>query len=152
LRYEEVQTEEAFSAVLRDCTTDDLAKVIITYDAQRAESLLYQLRDVVAQRECERSKLAFPLRHYIELSNAPVEKDEQNNWIGKEWDGWSGEQRMAQVKEEIFKCGGMGWHGTNLRKLRSTLVEEWLASPEPPRRSPRGIPRQVSKKAGGEWG
>lgn len=150
IRYEDMQVGEAFSLVLNDRSIDNLAEVAVNFEAWRAESLLYQLRGVVAEHQYDGKKISYPLQHYIELSKLPVKFSEAevelgiaeiNTWIDKDWNSWDRQQRMAEVKR-IFECKGLGCDGANLRKLRSALVEDWLAQPEPERISPFGIPHR----------
>ena len=142
VRYERMNVGEGFSLILEDCSINDLAKIIVDYDLQRAESLLYQFRKVFSDRQCDGERLVYPLKYYLDASVVPVVLDELNSWINKDWVCWTREQRMTELQKNIFEFEGLGWSGSNLRNLRSTLVEEWLASPEPPRKSPFGIPRQ----------
>lgn len=54
-------------------------------------------------------------------------------WIQPEWDSWDRERRTETLKA-IFVWENGPWNGTNLRQLKSKLIEDWLALPEP---SPR---------------
>lgn len=139
IRYEDMQVGEAFSLVLNDRSIDNLAEVAVNFEAWRAVSLLYQLRGVVADHLYDGRRLSYPLQHYVELSETPVELDEFNSWIRKDWDALDRLQRMAEIRR-IFECKDLGCDGANLRELRSALVEDWLAQPEPKRISPFGIP------------
>lgn len=143
IRYEEMQVGEAFSFVLSGSSLADLAEVLVSLDAERAEFLLYGLRRVVGSRHFDGGRLTFPLQYYVDMSCTPVELGSINLWIDQAWNGWSREQRMADIMDRVFKWEGISGDGTNLRNLRSPLIEEWLASPEPPRKSPFGIPHRI---------
>jgi len=144
MRYEKMTVKETFSTVLEDATLDDLVSVLVTCGSARVESLIYAMRRAVSECTHDRSKVSYPLQHYIENSVEPVELDELNSWVDKEWDSWDHAQRAAFLHDSLFSWSDLVyWDGANLRSMRSKLIEEWLASPEPPRKSPFGIPHRV---------
>jgi len=142
IRYESMNVGEACLMVLSGSSLIELAEVLVSLDSQRAESLLYEFRKVVGNRHFDGGRLAYPLQHYIDRSYTPVELDEINAWIDQDWGGWQREQRMTYILDSIFKWKGIVGDGSNLRELRSPLIEQWLISPEPPRTSPFGIPHR----------
>jgi len=144
MRYEKMKIEETFSSVIKDATLDDLVKVVVDCSAQRAESLIYAIRGAVSDCVHDGARASYPLQYYIEKSVAPVDLDDFNSWIDKQWDSWDQVRRASYLRETLFPWSDLVyWVGANLRGMRSTLIEEWLASPEPPRKSPFGIPHRV---------
>jgi hypothetical protein len=144
MRYEKMKIEETFSSVIKNATLDDLVKVVVDCSAQRAESLIYAIRDAVAECLHYGARASYPLQYYIENSVAPVDLDDFNSWIDKRWDSWDLVRRASYLRETLFPWSDpIYWDGANLRGMRSKLIEEWLASPEPPRKSPFGIPHRV---------
>ena len=146
MRYEKMKIEETFSSVIKDATLDDLVKVVVDCSAQRAESLIYAIRGAVSECLHDGGRTSYPLQYYIENSVAPVDLDEFNSWIDKQWDLWDQVRRASYLRETLFPWSDVVyWDGANLRGMRSKLIEEWLASPEPPRKSPFGIPHRVEE-------
>ena len=144
MRYEKLKVEETFSALIKDASLDDLVKVLVDCSAQRAESLIFAIRGAVSECVHEGSRASYPLHYYIEKSVAPVDLDEFNSWIDKQWDAWDQIRRAGYLRETIFPWSDLVyWDGGNLRDMRSKLIEDWLASPEPPRKSLFGIPHRV---------
>lgn len=153
MRYEKMTIAETFSAVLKDATLDDLVNVLVTCDPARAESLLYAMRGAVSECVHDGRQVSYPLQHYIDKSVETVELDEFNAWVDKEWGTWSKEQRANYLRDTLFTWRDLVyWDGGNLRELRSKLVEDWLASPEPPRKSPFGIPHRIEDSQGASDG
>lgn len=145
MRYEKMKIEETFSSVIKDATLDDLVKVAVDCSAQRAESLIYSIRGAVSECVHDGARAIYSLQHYIENSVAPVELDDFNSWVDKQWDSWDRDGRAAYLREILLPSSDLVyWDGANLRTMRSSLIEEWLASPEPKRKSPFGIPHSVN--------
>ena len=145
MRYEKMTIAETFSSVLKDATLDELVNVLVACDSAQAESLLYAMRGAVSVCMHD-GKVSYPLQHYVEKSVIPVELDEFNSWINKEWHSWNQERRANYLRGTLFSWRDLVyWDGDNLRGLRSKLIEEWLASPEPPRKSPFGIPHRAEE-------
>ncbi len=141
MRYEKMKIEETFSKVIKDATLDDLVKVLVDCNSQRAESLVYAIRGAVSECVHDGSRTSYPLQYYIENSAAPVELDDFNCWIDKQWDTWDQTRRTGYLHETLFPSSDLVyWDGGNLLGMRSNLIEEWLASSEPKRKSPFGIP------------
>jgi len=84
-------------------------------------------------------KLSFPLSYYFEEGWSELPLSEWDSWLSTEWDAMNQEQRVADL-QELFEVGCLGWHGANLREMRSPMVEEWLSKPEPPPRRTFKIP------------
>ena len=103
-------------------------------------------RSVGAEDVMHDGKISYPLQHYVEKSVIPVELDEFNSWIDKEWHSWNQERRANYLRDTLFPWRDLVyWDGDNLGGLRSKLIEEWLASPELPRKSPFGIPHRAEE-------
>ena len=146
MRYEKMKIEETFSSVIKNATLDDLVKVVVDCSAQRAESLIYAIRGAVSECVHDGARASYPLQYYIEKSVAPVDLDDFNSWIDKQWDSWDQVRRASYLRETLFPWSDLVyWDGANLRGMRSKLIEEWLASPEPPRKSPFGTPHRVEE-------
>ena len=144
MRYEKMKVEETFATVINDATLEDLVNILVVCGSERAESLIYAIRVAVSECVHDGRQVSHPLQYYSDKSVDPVELDDFNSWIDKQWDMWSQEQRANYLRETLFSWSDLVyWDGDNLRGLRSKLVEEWLASPEPPRKSPFGIPHRV---------
>ena len=146
MRYEEMKIEETFSMVINDASLGDLAKVLVTCNLNRAESMIHAIRTVVAERVYDGGNASYPLQYYIDHSVDPVELDDANTWLNSGWDAWGQERRADYLQGQIFSLSdAVYWSGGNLRNLRSPLVEEWLATPEPPKKSPFGIPHRAEE-------
>jgi hypothetical protein len=144
MRYEKMTIEETFSAVLKDASLNDLVKCLVGCDAQRAESLIYAIRRAVSECVHDGRQVCYPLQHYVENAAEPVDLDDANSWIDKQWDMWGHDQRASYLRDSVFPLSDLVyWDGGNLRTMRSKLIEEWLALPEPPKMSPFGIPRRI---------
>ena len=134
LRYEELAIGESFALVLSNATLDDLAGALVRLNAAAAETVIQRLRDAVGGRHTEGPKMNFPIEFFLESTETGTPPREfYMPWIHPEWRSWSIDQRLADLTE-LFGDGYSSWHGANLRELRSKLVEDWLAFPEPPTR------------------
>jgi hypothetical protein len=137
IRYERLEIGDAIDLVLADATREDFARVIATLDREAAERMLAGALNAVDLRTRhqaapdERPTLA-ALRGGM---GANAGFDEQTRWIAREWDGWTNDRRRVEVHERIFGSEVNGWYGGNLRQLRSSIIERWLASVTPVKRA-----------------
>jgi len=72
-------------------------------------------------------RISLPALVEVAASNTvPVDPEHVDAWIDADWDEWDTQQRLHGV-EEIY--GGNAWFspGVKLSKMRSPLVEAWLA-------------------------
>jgi hypothetical protein len=140
LRYEEeVSNGEGFQLVISDATLNDLTQVLVPLNSTEAHSVITRLRETTGARKMKGPKLSFPLPYYFEEGWSELPLSEWDTWLSTEWDSLNQEQRIADL-QELFVSGCLGWHGANLREMRSTIVEEWLSKPEPPPRRSFKIP------------
>jgi hypothetical protein len=132
LRYEKVDAGEGFALVLEKAGKDSLVDVLAKLDARMANRLLLCIYDVIQQRQVDGPQLCYPLEHYLQvMKSREIHEDEEGElWINRDWASWDRNRRMKEVREVIYE-GALGWYGTNLRELRSSLIEEWLKKPEP---------------------
>jgi len=142
LRYEEVIDGEGFALVLSDATTNDFAGAIAKLDGTAAHSAISRIRETIATRKLNGPQLCFPIEYFLETGWTEIPLSEWDSWLPPEWDSWSFDQRVHDMTE-LFRSQSAGWHGANLRELRSKLVEDWLALPEPPPRRNYRIPRPI---------
>lgn len=148
IRYEKLSAEEAFSLVISDSTTTQLANTLVNLDAQKAGALISVICDAIHKRTLGGAQLDFSLQHYIQISkDCPTEANDIPGWISPEWDSWDRDRRLDDVRNGIFKGGPPDWYGANLRDLRSRLVEDWLALPEPSPRPSYPIPQNADAGA-----
>ena len=144
IRYEELTCGENFSLVLADASLDDLVRRVVTFDADKAEDVIQYLWDTVSCR-CEGgSKSTFSIDYFVGANVPKARSSADDSWIKPEWNALSADQRVATLKT-IFDWKSTSPSGANLRELRSKLVEDWLALPEPPPR--RKIPVPLSTPA-----
>lgn len=142
LRYEEISNGEAFKLVLADATLDDLEAGLLPLDSETVHSVITRLREVTGARHIEGPKASHSLSYYFEANWADRPLTEWDKLIPDNWDSLSPDQRTAALRE-AFGWGNGSWDGANLRELRSVLIEEWLAKPEPPPRHSYKIPVKV---------
>lgn len=136
LRYEELTAGEAFGLILADATVEDFAAALIALDRESAERVIDRACAVVSERTCTSKAPRFRLT-LDELQRAAQVGEREANTerrLDPQWDHWESEQRRAEVQTRIFPSSISGWFGSELRALRSALVEQWLASPAPLRR------------------
>jgi len=55
-----------------------------------------------------------------------VARDQVNFLMGKSWDNWSFDERLAYVQEVVYGFRSDGLTGDRLRELRSERIEAWL--------------------------
>jgi hypothetical protein len=144
IRYEELTCGEKFSLVLADASLDDLVRRIVTFDADKAEDVIQYLWDTVSGRCDAGSKLSFPIDYYVGANVPKARSSRYSSFVNSEWNAWNADQRVVTLKA-IFDSDSTSTFGANLRELRSKLVEDWLALPEPPPR--RKIPVPLSTPA-----
>ena len=147
LRYEELTIGESFALVLSNASLDELADAFLGLNSNAAESVIQSLQDAVSNRRTKGPKLTFPIENFLEATETVIPSSEFHKpWIHPEWDSWDLDQRLNDLKE-LFDGGCSSWYGANLRELRSMIVEDWLALPEPPPRQNFRIPRQTDEGA-----
>lgn len=130
LRYEELTHGESFALILSDASLDDLAARLVQMSAEAARVCLQALANAVDDRHMKGPKVSYPIA-FFQQATEPVEASGgYHDWIDPEWDNWDIHQRMNQLKE-LFSWKGMTWFGEKLREMRSKLIEDWLALPEP---------------------
>ena len=144
IRYERLTCGEGFSLVLADASLDDLARRVATFEADKAEDVIQYLWDTVSCR-CEGGlKSTFSIDYFVGTNVPKARSSADDSWIKPEWNALSADQRVATLRT-IFDWESTSASGANLRELRSKLVEDWLALPEPPPR--RKIPVPLSSPA-----
>ena len=127
LRYEAVSANAAFAMVISDITTADLARLLVDLDAREADAMVQALCDVIGRRASGESRLCLPFAYYREAAKAGVQATEfSSTWIPDGWDAMSKVQRLNDVENVIFKGGTPGWYGTNLRRLKSPCLDQWI--------------------------
>lgn len=139
LRYEEISNGEAFQLVLSDASLDELVNALIQLNFQSAHSAISRLRDTASERSSQGPMVAFPLDYFLQPDWSELPLSEWEPWISEKWETLNQTERADDLRAMLV-WGKLGWSGCNLRGLRSTLVEAWLAQPEPPPRRPFGIP------------
>jgi hypothetical protein len=133
IRYEKLNGGEAFSFVLTDAEPlKVLAHKLVDMDRIAAERLIYSLCDCIAERSVGGPRLQHPLDHFVMVSKEIEVGDhdiESHGWIPKSWDSMDKAQRMNEIISEkgIFTGGPPNWYGTNLRTLKSSAIEKYLA-------------------------
>lgn len=147
LRYEEITYGEAFTMVMSNATLDEFVDAIAKLDTTAAHSVITRFREVIGANKLKGPGLRFPIEYFFETGWSEIPLSEWDSLIPNEWDLWSLDQRISDLNE-LFGSGSLGWYGVNLRNLRSDLVENWLALPEPSPRSEVGIPRSTEEMPG----
>ncbi len=139
LRYEELTIGEAIWLVMSNGSLDELGDALARLDSEKTITVIDRIREVIEARTRGGAKLCFPIDHFLETSGKSVSSSE-DPWVGKQWDQTDYQQRIAELKK-LFESAGMGWNGANLRILRSSAIENWLAMPEPAPRVPHWLLR-----------
>ncbi len=143
LRYESLTTGEAFALVVSDTSLDRLADVMSRLDADAARRLAGRLCNLISLHSCGTLPRKRTLSELLDAMASPELDDEVGQClIPPEWNDWSLERRLSDVRDGLFSGGAPGWYGANLRQLRSQFLEEWLTTGQtqsfrpPPRTSP----------------
>ena len=145
LRYEQLTAGESFALVLSNSSLDDLAGALIQLNATAAESVIQCLKEVIGSRHTKGPKLSFTIGNLLESTETVISSSEFNKpWIHPDWDSWNLDQRLTDLKS-MFEGDSSSWYGANLRELRSKLIEDWLALPEPQPRQNFIVPRQTDE-------
>jgi hypothetical protein len=160
IRYERLTYGECFALVLSNATLNDLACKLAQMDAATAETMFWLLRNAVSDRHRKGPKLSFTIEHFLGSLETAISLGEYDSWlqseretesmlkglvayrtwIQPEWDSWDRDRRMEELKA-IFDWESGSWYGANLRVLKSKLIEDWLALPEPLSGSNSRIPQ-----------
>jgi hypothetical protein len=125
--YERVRDWAAFSLVLADAKLGDFARELSRLPADRAHAAMARAAGVAHDRcvNRERSpKKRYPLEWF--LLAEPLLDD----WYPPPpatWEGWSEARRRQYLGKSWSGTGSSIWFGSNLRRLRSTRIEEWLS-------------------------
>jgi hypothetical protein len=130
IRYENLSYGDSFALVISNASLDDLSDKLVQLDAIDVEAVIQKLKGVVHERNIKGSKMSFPVEYFLEGTEAIVPSSEQDPVILPEWGSWDLAQRRVDLKD-IFGWRYISNFGANLRQLQSTLVESWLALPEP---------------------
>jgi hypothetical protein len=140
LRYEGVTYGEALALVLSDASLDDLVEELVRRNAIEAKDLLLKLGEVHDSRSMAGLKNETrPIQYFLD---ATADKDALSDWpsyaawiIIPEWENWDIGQRKAHL-QKVLDYRMPVWEGNNLKKMRSKLIEDWLASSERAPRTP----------------
>lgn len=130
VRWESLTYGENFELIINDATLDDLSEALVMLNAEAAEAVIQRLLRVVSDRSFHPEKQSFPIEYFLKLDDAATIPSEPEPIIEPDWDSWDKEQRKVSIKS-IFDWPLASWMGSNLRQLRSTIIESWLALPEP---------------------
>ena len=142
LRYEGVTNGESFSMIMSNANLDDLAIRLARLDSNQADAVIVRLREIIGDRSLKGPKARHPIELFFESTETRVPLNEYDSWISAEWNLLDKDERISDLRE-MFGWGSMGWTGANLREIRSSLIESWLALPEPPPRRNYRIPRSI---------
>jgi hypothetical protein len=131
LCYEAINNGDSYALVISDASLDDLSERLVKLDANIVETTIQQLNAVSWERCIKGTLLSYPIEYFFGGSDAIVSSSEKALVIQPEWDSWNIEQRRANLNSIYDWRFSMNYWGDNLRQLRSTLIEKWLALPEP---------------------
>lgn len=143
LRYEELSNGENFSLLLSDGNLEDFVRAVATLRIDQAQTSVRRIQDAVSNRSLRGPKLSFPMTYFVDVQTDTNYSGEPDTSIPADWKDLEVDQRMARLME-IFEGGGSSWWGVNLRELRSKMVEDWLAQPEPPPRRNFSIQKHIA--------
>jgi hypothetical protein len=123
MRYESLRRWDYYQLLLRDATVGDLARALASRSASDVERVLRRLGRIAGERTEElnrRETLAWFLA---------VQDDEEAGDVSApdDWNTWSDKQRMRHLGRHWGSTSVSQWYGSNLRRLKSRLIEEWLA-------------------------
>jgi hypothetical protein len=131
LCYEAINNGDSFALVISDASLDDLSERLVKLDANIVETTIQQLNDIAWGRCIKGTRLSYPIEYFFEGSEAIASSSEKALVIQPEWDSWNIEERKAHLHSVYDWRFSTNYFGDNLRQLRSTLIENWLALPEP---------------------
>ncbi|WP_458136821.1 hypothetical protein [Methylomonas sp. YC3] len=83
----------------------------------------------MSNRSFKPEKQSFPIEYLLKSDDAARIPSEPGPIIEPDWDSWDKEQRKVSIKS-IFDWPLASWMGSNLRQLRSKIIESWLSMPE----------------------
>ncbi|MBK9625411.1 MAG: hypothetical protein KA388_02980 [Rhodocyclaceae bacterium] len=129
-QYEHLTLREAARLILNDASPEDLANALAEMNGDAAYCLIERLMDVVFNENREGKSASHSLGYYLVPGATEHDPSKRKHWIDPEWNSWDRGHRMVEINEKIFRSENCGWHGANLRELRSPLIEAWLAQPE----------------------
>ena len=129
LRYEKLTYGQGFALMLSDASLDDLAAKLVQMNADDAKMVLQRIWNKIYDRHMQGPNLSFPIAYFLDTTE-PVDSSGVHKWLDPDWNSWDEERRKSEV-EALFAWERIGWFGDNLREMRSTMIEDWLALPEP---------------------
>lgn len=126
-RYEEMRKWDAYSLVLADATLGDLARSLAKLPVAQASAVLTRAMSVADDRRRDAGEAparSHPLEWFLLAKHDP---DDGYLELPVAWDEWS----EARRRRHLGRSWGhhiSSWYGSNLRRLRSARLEEWLAN------------------------
>jgi hypothetical protein len=139
LRYEQLTYGESIALVLSSVSLETLADTLGQLSESAAEAAIQRLRDAAQCRRSGGPKMTFTIEQFLEGTEATANFYDCKALIPADWNSLNQAHRVSSLKA-IFDYQESSWFGTNLRALRSKLVEDWLALPEPPLSQTRRTP------------
>ncbi|AMO23249.1 hypothetical protein GCM10027034_42690 [Ramlibacter solisilvae] len=133
-RYETLPEWDAYSLILADATLGDFARALATLSAAEATAVLMRAGQAMHDRGGDERVL--PARcHSLEwFLLARHDANAGDSELPAAWDEW-GEARRRHYLGSLWGRSTLGcWSGSDLRRLRSARIEEWLARKSPKRR------------------
>ena len=131
LCYEAINNGDSYALVISDASLYDLSERLVKLDANIVETTIQQLNDIAWERCIKGTRLSYPIEYFFGGSYTMPSSSEKTLVLQPEWDSWNIEQRRANLNSVYDWRFSMNYSGDNLRQLRSTLIEKWLALPEP---------------------
>jgi hypothetical protein len=122
MRYEQLRRWDMYALVLADAHLGQLARALANRSRHECALVLHRL-DGVASRRADTAHPRQPLQWFLDVPN-----DSEPDWIELPagWDGWTARQRMRHLGRQ-WRRPVDSWSGSNLRKLKSRIIEDWLA-------------------------
>jgi hypothetical protein len=124
-RYERIQEWDAYSLILKDASLGEFARAVASLPANQARGVLNRASAFAASRSScpnedfgRRQTLEWFMLGRHELDDEPLR-------LPAVWDGWNEAQRTRHLGRQ-WSGTRFGWDGSNLRRLRSEMIEEWL--------------------------
>lgn len=137
--YESMTDGEAF-----DLTVNEGSSALAEEIARRDRSSAFQLIRAVSLRSRDYEKgpdRSEDLATFMRMANSlppvdlndEIECDHIEFLMGKTWDEWPYQERLAYVRQVVFGFRSSGLSGDRLRDLRSERIEAWLLGQAPER-------------------
>ena len=83
-----------------------------------------------------------PVDYYSSTTADLASNEDVASYIPEEWNTWDSGKRLDELNKIMAWGVCHGGSKSNLRELRSPLIEAWLAAPEPPPRKQHKISSQ----------